>query len=237
MSPNRKRLAIVGAVVGVLLLLVVGGPFVYIHFFAGNTPAKLSLSSNDTTGGTGGTTTTTSGAPVPLAGTWTAGSGSTAGYRVQEVLFGQSTTAVGRTTSVRGSLTITGTTVTKAGFTVEMTAITSDKPQRDSQFQGIMDTAQFPQATFELTSPIALGTPPANGKVVTVQATGKLTLRGQTRTITTPLQTERSGNTIKVLASIPVKFSDYGIANPSASFVTTQDHGIVEVLLVLKPGS
>jgi len=41
MSPKRRRLAIVGAVVGVLAVLVVGGPFVYIHFFAGSTPAKL----------------------------------------------------------------------------------------------------------------------------------------------------------------------------------------------------
>ena len=34
-----------------------------------------------------------------LAGTWKVGKGSTAGYRVQETLFGQSNTAVGRTTA------------------------------------------------------------------------------------------------------------------------------------------
>jgi len=236
-TPNRRRrrLIIAGVVVGVVLLLVVGGPFVYIHFFAGSTPAKLSLSSNTTTGG-GGTTATSSSAPVPLAGTWTVGSGSKAGYRVEEVLFGQSTTAVGRTSSVTGSMTIVGTVATKANFTVDMTTITSNKSQRDAQFQGpIMDTSQFPHATFVLTTPIPLGTPPEDGKVVTVQATGTLTLHGQTRTITTPLQAERDGNTIKVLASIPVKFSDYGIPNPSQAFVTTQDHGTIEVLLVLTP--
>jgi len=138
---------------------------------------------------------------------------------------------------VTGSVTISGTTVTKAGFTVDMTTIRSNKSQRDSQFQGIMDTSQFPHATFELTSPIPLGTPPADGKVVTVPATGKLTLHGQTRTITAPLQARRKGNTIEVLASIPVRFSDYGIPNPSQGFVTTQDHGTVEVLLVLTPSS
>jgi polyisoprenoid-binding protein YceI len=234
---GRKRLIIAGAVIAVVLLLVVGGPFVYIHFFSGDTPAKLSLSSDTTVDRSGSTGTTVSSAPVPLDGTWKVSSGSKAGYRVQEVLFGQSTTAVGRTDSVTGSMTIVGTVVTKADFTVDMTTITSDKSQRDSQFQGIVDTAQFPNATFVLTSPIPLGTPPADGKIVTVQATGKLTLHGQTRTITTPLQTERTGNTIKVLASIPVKFSDYGISNPSASFVTTQDHGTIEVLLALTPAS
>jgi polyisoprenoid-binding protein YceI len=231
-SPKRKRLIVIGAVLGVVLLVVVVAPFVYIHFFSGSTPKKLSLSS-----GGEDTTTTASGAPVPLAGTWKVGTGSTAGYRVDEVLFGQTTTAVGRTNEVTGSMTIAGTTVTTASFTVEMTTITSDKSQRDQQFQGIVDTAQFPQATFVTTAPIALGTAPPNGKTVNVSATGKLTLHGQTKTITTPLQAERTGNTIKVLASIPVKFSDYGIANPSASFVTTKDHGTVEVLLVLTPSS
>ncbi len=100
-----------------------------------------------------------------------------------------------------------------------------------------MDTAQFPHATFVTTAPIALGTAPADGKTITVNATGRLTLHGQTKTITTPLQAKRTGNTIQVLASIPIKFSDYGVANPSASFVTTKDHGTVEVLLVFTPTS
>ena len=216
-----------------VLLLVVGGPFVYIHFFSGSTPAKLSLSDTG-----GGTSTTASAVRAPLAGVWKVGSGSRAGYRVDEVLFGQTTTAVGRTTAVTGSMTIVGTTVTTADFTVDMTKITSDKSQRDGQFQGpIMDTAQFPHATFTTTAPIALGSEPADGRTVTVQATGKLTLHGQTRTITTPLQAKRTGNTIEVLASIPVKFSDYGIPNPSQAFVTTKDHGTIEVLLVLTPSS
>jgi polyisoprenoid-binding protein YceI len=231
-STTRKRLIMIGAVVGVVLLVVVVAPFVYIHFFSGNTPKKLSLSSGD-----GGTTTIAPSVIAPMAGTWTVGAGSTAGYRVDEVLFGQSTTAVGRTKEVTGSMTIAGTTVTAATFTVEMTTLTSDRSQRDQQFQGIMDTAQFPQATFVTTAPIALGTAPADGKTITVNATGKLTLHGQTKTITTPLRAKRTGNTIQVLAAIPVKFSDYGIASPNAGFVTTQDHGTVEVLLVLSPGS
>ena len=230
---KRKRWIIIGAAVGVVLLVVVVAPFVYIHFFNSNTPKKLTLSS-----GGGGTTITAPAVIAPLAGEWKAGTGSTAGYRVDEVLFGQSTTAVGRTKDVTGSMTITGTTVTAATFTVDMTTITSDKSQRDSQFQGsIMDTAQFPHATFVTTAPIPLGTAPPDGKTITVNATGKLTLHGQTKTITTPLQAKRTGNTIQVLASIPVKFSDYGIASPNAGFVTTQDHGTIEVLLVLTPAS
>jgi hypothetical protein len=37
-----------------------------------------------------------------------------------------------------------------------------------------------------------------------------------------------------VAGDIPVLFSDYGIQNPSfAGLVTTQDHGLLEFLLIL----
>ena len=80
-----------------------------------------------------------------MAGTWTVGSGSIVGYRVNEVPLGQNATAVGRTTSVTGHLTIAGTAATAASFSVPMDTIHSDKSQRDAQFDGrIMDVSQYP---------------------------------------------------------------------------------------------
>jgi hypothetical protein len=138
---------LIGGVV-VVLVLVVGGPFVYIHFIEGPAPAKLSLS--DTT--TPSTAVDSSKAPAPLAGTWKIAAGSIAGYRVKENLFGQSSTAVGRTHGVTGTMTIAGTKVTNASFSVDMTSVKSNKSQRDNQFQGrIMNTAEFPNATFNFT--------------------------------------------------------------------------------------
>ena len=68
-----------------------------------------------------------------------------------------------------------------------------------------------------------------------MHATGNLTLHGKTNPVTVALTARRTGNTIKVAGSIPVTFADYGIANPSQSFVTTQDHGTVEFLLAFTP--
>jgi hypothetical protein len=52
------------------------------------------------------------------------------------------------------------------------------------------------------------------------------------------LTAERAGRQIKVAGDIPVLFSDYGIQNPSfAGFVTTQDHGLLEFLLVFTKAS
>jgi polyisoprenoid-binding protein YceI len=157
------------------------------------------------------------------------------GYRVKEVLFGQNTEAYGRTSSASGTLTITGTSVDAASFTADLTSVHSDQSRRDGQFQGrIMNTTQFPTATFVLTSPIDFGTVPAPGTAVTHTATGKLTVHGVTRTVTFPVKAVRKGALLEVSGQVPVTFADYQIANPSYSGVTTQDHGILEFLLVMK---
>jgi len=217
-------------------VLVVGAPFVYIHFIEGKAPKPLSLSDATTTtvGGSGGTTgaTTTGSTSTGIDGTWNVASGSTAGYRITETLFGQSNTAVGRTSDIKGSIVIAGTQVSSGSFSVDMTTVKSDQSQRDGQFQRrIMDTSQFPTATFELTQPIELGSVPTEGTTVTANATGKLTLHGTTKTVTFPVQAKKTGGTIVVNGTIPVTFADYGIDNPSGGPATTSDSGSLEFLL------
>jgi polyisoprenoid-binding protein YceI len=226
--------------VAALVVLAVAGPFVYIHFFDGSTPAALSLSPSTSAPATGSTApvsiqTASTAASGPVTGTWTVGSGSTAGYRVNEVLLGQSATAVGRTSTITGHLTIAGTAVTAGTFSVPMDTIHSDKSQRDGQFDGrIMDVAQYPTGTFTLTSPIDLAPLPASGVIKDYTAHGRLTLHGTTRAVTFTLTAELKGGHIEVAGDIPVLFSEYNIQNPSfAGFVTTQDHGLLEFLLIL----
>jgi polyisoprenoid-binding protein YceI len=225
---------LIGTVV-VLAALAAAGPFIYIHFF-NSAPAALSLSPSSTgsASSSASTATANTAASGSVAGTWTVGSGSVVGYRVNEVLLGQNATAVGRTTSVTGHLVIAGTTATAASFSVPMATVHSDKSQRDGQFDGrIMDVSQYPTGTFTLTSPIDLAPLPSSGAVKSYTAHGKLTLHGTTRAVTFTLTAERAGSQIKVAGDIPVLFSDYGIQNPSfAGFVTTQDHGLLEFLLV-----
>src|SRR5437764_11047532 len=85
--------------IAVVAVLAVAGPYVYIHFIEGKAPKRLSLSS---TSGTATTAAPSGAADVPLDGTWKVASGSQAGYRVKEILFGQNHEAVGRTTAVTG---------------------------------------------------------------------------------------------------------------------------------------
>ncbi len=238
-TPRRRHWVrwLTGIIAAVVIVAVVA-PFVYIHFIEGKAPAPLSLKTHSpepTTGGSAGTAATSpsSGSSASeVAGTWKVASGSQVGYRVNEVLFGQTNTAVGRTSGVTGSITISATTVTNGSFTADMTTVSSDRSQRDHQFQSrIMDTSSYPTATFSLTQPIQLGSVPADGTTVTEQATGNLTMHGTTRPVTFPVMARLSSGTIQVSGSIPITFANWGIPNPSLGPVTTDNHGTLEFLL------
>jgi hypothetical protein len=49
-----------------------------------------------------------------------------------------------------------------------------------------------------------------------------------TRTVAFKVTGSRSGGAIEVSGSIPIRFADWGIPNPSFGPVTTEDHGILE---------
>jgi polyisoprenoid-binding protein YceI len=250
---SRKLAIWIGGVLVGLVVLVVGGTWAYIHIFSSDPEPAFSLNSSDTTVASPTTsntpatsnTPTTSATSTPSSGsgggtgadTWKIGQGSAAGYRVKEVLFGQSTTAVGRTTDVTGSITLNGSTVGTGEFTVDMTTVHSDKSQRDGQFQDrIMDTSTYPTSTFKLTQPIDLGSVPADGKQISASATGDLTLHGTTKSVTFDVQAKKSGSTIQVVGQIPIVFADWGIPNPSLGPASTDNNGILEFSLVLTQG-
>jgi polyisoprenoid-binding protein YceI len=183
-------------------------------------------------------------APATLDGTWNvnttlgsidAGTSSFAGYRVQEQLVGVGGhTAVGRTPKISGSMTLTGAMVTNVQMTADLTALKSDQDNRDNQLRRqAIETDMFPTATFKTTQPIDLGALPADGKVVSVNATGEFTLHGVTRTVTIALQAARQGGLIAVAGSLPIVFSDYSIQKPNSfSVLSVDDHGTMEFHLL-----
>lgn len=219
--------------IGILAVAVtlVGGPYVYIHYIEGTAPPPLTLATPSANSSAGGTTS--SGQATGASDeTWKVSSDSVVGYRVKEVLFGQSNVAVGRTTSITGSMTVSGTTVTAATFTVDMTTVSSDQSRRDGQFNGrIMETSTYPTATFTLTQPIALGSVPTKGTKQTYQAIGNLTLHGVTKTVMLKVTGLYTGSAVQVAGSIPITFADWNIPNPSFGPVSTEDHGVLEFAL------
>lgn len=170
----------------------------------------------------------------PSIGSFADFSNSFVGYRVQEELAGiGGQEAVGRTPDVTGTLTLAGSTVTGVDITADLTTLESDDSRRDNQLQRqALETGQFPEATFSLTSPIDLGSVPANGQPITAQATGDLTLHGQTQSVAIPLTATLNGDTVTVTGSIDIVFADYGMEKPQSFIVlSVDDHGIMEFQL------
>ncbi len=232
----------IASAVALIALAALAGPYVYIHFIEGPTPAKLELPkapNSASTSSASSAPSTSIGTTSSLDGSWNVGTGSLAGYRVQEVLLGQSATAVGRTREIWGSLTIAGSTVTKGTFTVNMASVVSDQSERNAHFDGpIMGVSQYPTATLTLASPIELGALPANGVQARYNATGTLEMHGVTKTVTFTVSAERLNGTIDALADIAIRFSDWNIANPSiGGFVTTANKGTLEILLHMTQGA
>ncbi|MBM3639566.1 MAG: YceI family protein [Actinobacteria bacterium] len=227
MSKRTKSLL---AVVVAAVVLIVGGPWVYINLIKEDAPDELSLDA--TTATQPADTNQTSADSGDVSGTWTIAQDSVVGYRVKEVLFGQDTEGVGRTSQVTGSLTIADNAVSAAEFTVDMASIESDSGKRDSQFRGrIMDTVTYPTATFTLTSPITLPDAATSGTEFAIDATGDLSLRGVTKSVTFPLEAQLTNGAVRVAGKINVVFADWSIPNPGFGGITTEDNGDLEFLL------
>lgn len=227
---GHRWLRWLGAGIAGAAVLVVGGTYFYIHVIEGPPPAPLTLS---------GASPSVSPSTAPSAGRfttngeWKVAAGSTAGYRVKEILFGQSTTAVGRTSEITGSVTISGTSVTAGSFEANTTTLASDQSGRDGQVQGrILETNIFPTAGFTLTAPIALTTL-AEGIEASGTATGLLDLHGVKAAVHFVVKAKRAGPILQVTGSIPITFADYNIANPSGGPAQTGDTGTLEFLLAL----
>lgn len=236
---SHRNIVIAGLIAGGLTLGVAVVGVAYFVVFAGSSPQKLALSSPTATP-SGSVTASSS----PAAGTWTVTSGSQAGYRVREQLASlpAPSDAVGRTSSVRGTVTITGSgsasSVSAASITVDVNTLTSDRSMRDARIHVMgLESDRYPTATFVLTAPIALPANAADGQAFNASATGQLTLHGVTRTVTIPIQARVTGAQIELAGSLTFPFAEFGMTPPSiGGFVSVQDHATMEFDLKLTQG-
>lgn len=165
---------------------------------------------------------------------WNLGAGSVGGFRIRQHVLGNSSDIVGRTNSMTGTIAVSHHQLTAATFRVDLTSIKVDD-KASPQFANSLDTRQHPDATFTLTQPITLPADLDTGATVTATATGRLTLHGVSRPVTITISGRRTGPVLEAVGSIPVTFSDWGIATPAGygPIGSLDDHGLAEFLLVL----
>ena len=218
---SRRGWGVAGAVAALAVAGAVGGPLVYAAVQEDAAPAR-----------------TVQAQPEDLAlaedtdGTWSVAEGSSAGYRVDEVLNGADVTVAGTTDEVDGTVVVDGGDLTRAEVTVDVGSIATDSERRDAYFRdNVMDVTGNPTATFVVAGPVDL--PELTGTPVTVPVTGELTLAGTTRPVEVALSAVRTADGVDVSGAIPVTFADFGIEAPNLGFVSVEDQGAVEFLLHL----
>jgi polyisoprenoid-binding protein YceI len=242
------RLKVLIGVVGAIVLTAAAGIWWLLRDDA---PAEVSLAAavESVAGADSGGDATASGstgAVDGIEGSWVvdtetgefdyeSATGTFAGFRIEEELASiGSTTAVGRTGDVTGSITIDGTTLTAASFEVDMTTITTNESRRDDRVQEALETADNPTGSFTLTDPVELGDGAASGEPVAVTAIGDLTIHGVTRQVAIPLEAQLVDATVVVTGSLDITFSDFDVDVPDSQVVVSvKDHGVMEVQLLL----
>ena len=195
------------------------------------------------------TTADSASASEGLDGTWTvdtetgdfdyeSATGSFVGFRVDEELSSiGSTTAVGRTGEIEGSLTVDGDSVTQVEMEANMASIETNESRRDDKARQALKTDQYPTATFTLTDPITLPDGAAAGDQVAVEGTGDLTVAGVTKPVTLEIEAQLVDNTMVIVATTDVKLSDFDVEAPSAPIVlSVSDEATIEMKLLMVKG-
>jgi polyisoprenoid-binding protein YceI len=250
----RSRLILIAA--ALILAVGVGGFIVYDQVLRGDSAAALTLptasatpsssaaATASTTPGAsstaGASASATTGSGGSVAGTWSVGSGSQAGYRVRERLANlpAESDAVGRTDKVTGSITIESsgstTTLTAGTLTVDTTSITSNESRRDNRLRTEgLETDTYPTATFTLTKAVEVPAAALSGTASDLTLTGDLTLHGVTKSVEIPAQAQLVNGTIQVAGSLAFPLADYSIVAPNIGgfIVSIADQGTLEFLV------
>jgi polyisoprenoid-binding protein YceI len=228
-----RRIILIVVAVAVLAAVLVGG----WYFFIRDDPAELTLPEQQ------GTQQASSAGD--LAGTWQPASTSVAGYRVREKLASlpAQSDAVGRTSEITGEVTLAADnetlTATAANFEVDVTTLESDQSRRDNAIKTRgLQTEQFPTATFALSSPAVVPQAALAGGRATVNVTGDLTLHGQTKSVTIPLEVQLNEGRIELDGDLTFPFTDFGMEPPTiGGIVSVEDEATLEFTLVLTKGT
>lgn len=240
----------IGAVVVLLAGVVLAGGYVYYFSGLRSAPAPLALNSPlpaQASVAPSPAPAATAAAALPT-GPWTVVSGSQAGYRVKEVFAGQTSSheAVARTTTVGGTLTLSGMpgalVATSIRVVVGLGSLQSvdqvagfNVANRDRIVNSTLNVRQFPEAVFEADS-VPLPAEFEGGGVVSVAVPGRLTLHGVTAPVTAALKVQLAGGRVAVAGSIPTAMTAYGISPPALPITVVDPAVTVEVQVSFAPG-
>ena len=158
------------------------------------------------------------------------------GYRVREKLgpLPAPDDAVGRTGDVSGRMEIAGSQIRAARITANLATLKSDAAPRDGALrQEGLESDRFPTATFALAAPLDLG-PARPGRVLKLQALGRLRLHGVTRSVPVALTLRWNGDLIDVAGRTVIRLADFGMTMSQRVGLRIADRGTLEFELTFR---
>lgn len=237
----------------IVTAVAVGGFIAYDQVLRGDSVAALTLPSASSSSDPGRAPTLAPASSDPsagattdpstdgtVAGEWTVGAGSVAGYRVREQLANLSaeSDAVGRTEDVTGSITVEsdadGAQLTAGTLAVDTMTIQSDDGRRDNRLRNEgLQTDQFPTATFTVTQPVEVPAAALAGTPTDLTLIGDLTLHGVTKSVEIPAQAQLTDGRIQVAGSLTFPLSDFQISPPNVGgfILSIAGEGALEFLV------
>ncbi|HZG88446.1 YceI family protein [Paenibacillus sp.] len=124
----------------------------------------------------------------------------------------------------------------QAEATVALDSLTSGNDMRDTHVKEarFLDAAAFPYATFALTSFEHFPTEWVEGKTVSFEMNGTLTMKGISKDVTFAVEALYSGGEILMEGNTVVTFADFGMENPHTVVMETENNVAVQTQLVLE---
>ncbi|KAB3523531.1 YceI family protein [Corynebacterium zhongnanshanii] len=162
------------------------------------------------------------------------------GYTFHEVLPAGAKETSGRADNhkeqnIKGHVTVHDDVLTEAVVSVRVDGISSDVEKRDINVRKkILETQEFPEASFTLTDPVDVSSLPKDGTTGEIAATGDLYIHGQTKQVTATFKVLRTGDNVVLSANIPFNRLDFGVKTPEFVAAKIEEQGTLDVLLVLQ---
>lgn len=167
---------------------------------------------------------------------------SRASYAVEETFLFENNrlfTAVGVTRGIAGEILLdpADPAAARVGeIVVHVGQLTSDEPRRDNAIRRIaLESERYPLATFRTTALDGLPAAITPGTTYHFRATGELTLRTATRTVTWALTATLTAERLLITATAPIKMSDFGIMPPNLSDLRVRDDVTLTLELIATP--
>jgi len=225
----KKNSIFIAASVG--LVVLIGGYAAYDYFAGNHVQIEQVIPANAQQANAGSAATVQA---DKLKGNWTIQQPSNVYFSVktskEEVNFSLN--------SVKGSwqLDPANPANMKGEGTVDLATLSSGNPQRDNHIKSkdYLQTDTNPQATFKVKSFGSIAKEWKEGQTVPVNLEGTLTVKGISKDVTFASEALYSQDTLKLSGKTKVTFADFGMKNPHAVVLETENDVTVRLELNLK---